>query len=91
MRKTTIIISICIVTLLLGYTGYRGYQVWKQNHWLTLARNFAAKSDYPNERLSLQQVLQVNPNNLDANRMLANLAEIRGRLWRCCCGNGLWN
>jgi len=75
MRKITIIISICIVTLLLGYTGYRGYQVWKQNHWLALAKGFAAKSDYANEKLSLQQVLQANPKNLDANRMIANLAE----------------
>ena len=75
MRKITIIISICIVTLLLGYTGYRGYQVWKQNHWLALAKGFAAKSDYANEKLSLQQVLRSNSKNLDANRMMANLAE----------------
>lgn len=75
MRKTTIIISACIVTLLLGYTGYRGYQVWKQNHWLTLAKGFAAKADVRNEMLSLQQVLRANPNNLEACRLAANLAE----------------
>lgn len=75
MRKTTVIISICIVTLLLGYTGYRGYQVWKQNHWLTLAKSFAAKGDLRNEMLSLQQVLRANPHNLEACRMAANLAD----------------
>lgn len=75
MRKTTILISSCIVTLLLGYTGYRGYQVWKQNHWLTLAKNFAAKSDIRNEMLSLQQVLRANPHNLEACRLAANLAD----------------
>jgi predicted Zn-dependent protease len=76
MRKTIIIISVCIVTLLLGYTGYRGYQVWKQNHWLTLAKNFAAKADYRNEMLSLQQVLRANPRNVEANRMQAEVATL---------------
>jgi len=75
MRKTTIIIASCIVALLLGYTGYRGYQVWKQNHWLGLAKGFAAKSDYRNVSLSLGQVLRANPNNLEACRMAAQLAE----------------
>ncbi len=75
MRKTIIIISSCIVTLLLGYTGYRGYKVWKQDHWLTMAKGFAAQSDSRNEILCLRQALNLNPQNLEACRMMADLAD----------------
>ena len=76
MRKIIIIIiSSCIVALLLGYAGYRGYRVWKQNHWLALAKDFASKGDLNSESLSLQQVLRANPQNVEACRMMANLAE----------------
>ena len=75
MRKPIIIISGCIAMLLLGYTGYRGYQVWKQNHWLVMAKGFAAKVDVRNEALCLQQALRLNPHNLEACRLMANLAD----------------
>ena len=75
MRKTIIAIACCIVLLLLGYAGFRGYQVWKQNHWLVMAKNFAAKDDARNEILCLQQLLRLNPRNLEACRMMAGLTE----------------
>lgn len=75
MRKIFLVLSCCVVALLLGYSGYRGYRVWAQNHWISLARQFAAKSDARNELLSLQQVLRSNPRNLEACRMMANLTE----------------
>ncbi len=75
MRKIIIILSGCSVVLLLAYAGYRGYEVWKQNHWLSLAKQFAAKMDMPNEFLALEQVLQANSRNVEATRMMANLAE----------------
>lgn len=76
MRKTIIIIVSCIVVLLLGYTGYRGYKVWKEKHWLALAKEFAGKADINNEVLSLQQVLTMNPQNVEACRMMANICEL---------------
>ncbi len=75
MRKTIIAISCCIVLLLLGYTGYRGYQVWKENHLMSLAKVFAQREDARNETLCLQQVLHVNPRNLEACRRMAALTE----------------
>ena len=74
MRKS-IIIAGCIVTMLLGYTGYRGYQVWKQSHWLVMANDCAAKGDLRNELLCLQQALRLNPQNQEACRLMANLAD----------------
>jgi hypothetical protein len=75
MRKATIIISFFIALLLVSYTGWRGYKVWKQGHWLKMARGFAAKGDGRNELLCLRQALNVNPQNLEACRMMADLAD----------------
>ena len=76
MRKTIIILVSCTVVLLLGYSGYRGYELWKQNHWLSLAKQFAAKHDTHNEFLCLEQALQFNSRNVEACRMMANLADL---------------
>src|SRR5690349_13862883 len=75
MRKIIIAISCCIVLLLLGYASFRGYQVWKQNHLLALAKSFAAQADARNELLCLQQLLGVNSRNVEGCRMMAALNE----------------
>jgi len=75
MRKIIILLSCCIVLLLLGYTGYRGYRVWKQSHGMDMAKAFYAKADYRSAVLSLQQVLKANPRNIEACRLMANLTE----------------
>jgi Flp pilus assembly protein TadD len=75
MRKLITVLSCCIVLLLLGYTSYRGYQVWKQSHGMAMAQAYFAKGDARNAMLSLQQVLHVNPRNIDACRLMANLTE----------------
>jgi cytochrome c-type biogenesis protein CcmH/NrfG len=76
MRKIIIVAVTCVVVLLLGYTGYRGYKVWREKHWLALAKQFAAKADINNEVLSLQQVLRLNPQNADACRLMANVCDV---------------
>jgi Flp pilus assembly protein TadD len=75
MRKIIIILSCCIVVLLLSYTSYRGYRVWKQSHGMAMARGYFAKADVGNAILSLRQVLIINPRNLEACRMMAGLTE----------------
>lgn len=86
MRKLVIVLSGCLVVLLTGYVGYRGYQVWKQNHDLTLAREFLGRGDIGNARLCLEQILHGNARNVDACRLMANLAEVSRSpstlLWR---------
>jgi Flp pilus assembly protein TadD len=74
MRKIVVILTCSTVVLLLGFAGYRGYELWKQSHWMSLAKNFAAKGDAHNEFLSLEQVLNSNARNVEACRMMANLA-----------------
>src|SRR5579859_203608 len=79
MRKIIVILAACTVILLLGYSGYRAFELWKQSHGLALAKQFSAKGDADNEALALEQVLHANPRNLEANRMMANLAD--GARW----------
>jgi hypothetical protein len=78
MRKTILILLSCTVLLLLGYSGYRAYELWKKNHWMTLAKEYSAKGDGHNEFLSLEHVLELNPRDIEGCRMMANLAEMSG-------------
>lgn len=78
MRKTLIVLLCCVLVLLGGYSAFRAYELWKQNHWMTLAKTFAADGDVPNEILCLKQVLHYNPRNVEACRMAANLADAAG-------------
>jgi predicted Zn-dependent protease len=86
MRKIFIIVLCCVAVLLAGYAGYRGYQVSKRSHLISLARQFMAKSDARNALLSVQQVLRSDPQNLEATRMMAQLTEAArspsALLWR---------
>jgi hypothetical protein len=75
MRKTITLLTCFLALLLVGYTSYRGYQVWKQKHGMAMARSYLAKADLRNTILSLQQVLSTNPRNLGACRMMAGLTE----------------
>ena len=75
MRKIVIILLCCTTALLAGYAGYRGYKVWKQSHMISLARGFLAKSDNRNALLCLQQALRSNSRNIEACRLMAELAE----------------
>lgn len=75
MRKLIIVISCGIVLLLLGYTGYRTFQIWKQSHLLAMAKSYLAHADMRDTVLSLQQLLKTNPRNLEACRMMAGLSE----------------
>lgn len=86
MRKIIIILSCCVGLLLLGYSGYRGFQIWKQSHGMAMAKAYFAKGDARNTILSLQEVLNTNPRNIDACRMIAGLTEKarnqRALVWR---------
>src|SRR5690348_4171899 len=86
MRKILIILLCCTVVLMAGYVGLRAYRSWKQAHLLSLAREFAAKSDVRNAVLAAQQALRTNPRNVDACRFMAELAETNfapeAVLWR---------
>ena len=76
MRKMFIIVLGCVAVLLAGYASYRGYKVWKNKHLMSAARAFLAKADGRNAMLALQEVLHSDPRNLDATRVMAELADV---------------
>jgi Flp pilus assembly protein TadD len=76
MRKFIILVSSCVALLLVGYTSYRGFQVWKQRHGIAMAKAYFAKGNARGAFLSLQSVLRANPRNIEACRMMAAMLEM---------------
>jgi Flp pilus assembly protein TadD len=75
MRKLFIMVVCCVAVLLTTYVGYRGFKVWKSRHLVALSHDFLAKSDRRDAALSAQEILQTDPKNLDAVRVMAAVAE----------------
>ncbi len=75
MRKLIYILVGSIGLLLLGYTAYRGYLVWRENRLITMARAYLAKADTKDAVLSLQQLIHGSPRNLEATRLMAGLMD----------------
>jgi hypothetical protein len=86
MRKILITLLCCTIVLLAGYVGVRAYRSWKQEHLLSLAREFAVKGDLRNAMLSASGVLRANPRNIEACRFMAVMAETNNSpdtvIWR---------
>ena len=69
----SLIIAIgCLGLWFFGRTPYRHYQ---EQRGIEQARKALAKGDYRNASLSARQTLQVNPLNLEACQLMADLAE----------------
>jgi hypothetical protein len=78
MRKILIVLLAGTVLLLVGYAAYRGYKVYKQERMVKLARQFIEKNDVRNAVLALNQALASNPRNVQALRLMAELAGAAG-------------
>jgi predicted Zn-dependent protease len=75
--KKVILASVAVVLGLLGLWFYgrpadRGYQ---ETRAVEQARKYLAESDYRNASLSARQALRTDPRNLEACRIMAELAE----------------
>ena len=77
MRKVLLIVMGCTAALLVSYAAYRSYKVWKQQHFVRLAREFFAKSDIRNAVLCLDKVLASNPQQLEAIRLMATMSDLQ--------------
>lgn len=75
MRKIFLIGLGCLVLLFLGYAGYLSFSKSKEARLLGMARRFMARSDKQDAVLSLTEVLHLDPQNIAATRMMADLAE----------------
>ena len=69
----------CIVFALLAFGAYRVYGAWREKHLAKQTQEFFDRGDYKSAVLVARHVLQLNPNNLAACRIMAKTAEIAGR------------
>jgi predicted Zn-dependent protease len=79
-------LAVCgLVAILLG-TGHRGYSAWRKHHLSAQAQDFLTRKDYASAVLVARRVLQLDPKNVAACRIMAETAELAGKLealsWR---------
>src|SRR2546425_3268801 len=77
MKKTLIIAGSLLIFAAVGcwFYGRPAYKRHKEVSFIERARQFKAKGDFRNASLSARQTLAVNPRNLEACRILAEIAE----------------
>jgi predicted Zn-dependent protease len=69
-------LAVLVGVLGLWFYGRPAYRHHKEAQFLERTRQFIAQGDFRNANLSARQTLQVNPLNLDASRIMAELAEM---------------
>jgi len=70
---------VCALVAVAGFGSYRGYGVWRKRHLSEQAQEFFAKKDYPSAVLVARHVLQLDPKNIVACRIMAETAELAGK------------
>ncbi len=76
-----IFLAIAALIALLAFAGYfslRAFHGWQKDRLLTQANALLHDGDYKRASLDAERVLQIDPNNADANRLLATMAERGG-------------
>jgi Tfp pilus assembly protein PilF len=75
--KKVVITGVLVFLGLLGLWFYArpAYNQHRETRAVGQAKSYLAKGDYRNAALSARQALQVNPRNLEACRMMAELAD----------------
>jgi hypothetical protein len=75
-----------IAVLVLSLGGYRGYQALRERHLAKQTSEFFERGDYQSAVLVARRVLQSNQSSVRACRIMAETAEIAGRVeaisWR---------
>lgn len=68
-------LAFCLVLVMGGYGAYRGYRSLRQGRLIKQAKAYAATSEDRKAQLCLQRALRYNPRDVDACRLMAELAE----------------
>ena len=72
-------LAVCALVAALGFGGYRGYGAWRKRHLSQQAQAFFAQRDYQSAVLVARHVLQLDPKNAAACRIMAETAELAGK------------
>ena len=72
-------LAVCLLVAGIAFGGYRGYGVWRKSHLSKQSQDFFARGDYQSAVLVARRLLQRDPNNVAACRVMADTAELAGR------------
>lgn len=75
-RFVVVLVLALIVLVPIAWFGRPAYRHYQEKRAVRQAERFIAKGDYRNASLTARQALLTNPQNLDACRMMAELAEL---------------
>ena len=68
-------LSAVVVLVLLCWGGFRFYRGWEEGHLVRRASAVLSGGDFKIASLNARRVLQLNPENADAMRLMAEIAE----------------
>lgn len=72
-------IAVFVLIAAFSLGGYRVYGVWRRHHLSQQAQEFLIRQDYQSAALVARELLQLDPNNVSACRVMAETAELAGR------------
>lgn len=75
MKTLYIALGILVAVAAGAWLSRPAYKHWKQQRCVEQARGFLAREDYRNAALATRQALSLNPANVEATRIMAELVE----------------
>jgi cytochrome c-type biogenesis protein CcmH/NrfG len=72
-------LATCGLAAILALGSYRGYGVWRKRHLSQQAQDFYARQDYQSAVLVARHLLQLDPKNIAACRIMAEVGELAGK------------
>jgi cytochrome c-type biogenesis protein CcmH/NrfG len=72
-------LGLCGLAALVAFGIYRGYGTWQKHHLSQQAQDFLKRSDYPSAVLVARHLLQLDPSNAVACRVMAETASLAGK------------
>lgn len=73
-----ITVTIFVVLIAGGIYGYKQFRGWQQRRLVAQGNAFFAQGDYKRASLNARRILQINPDNVQGERLMARLAEKAG-------------
>ncbi len=78
LQRILIGLAALAVLALMGWGGLLAFKVWRVQHTVHRARTLLDKKNYADAALSLRWALQRNPRDIEATRMMAEIAAANG-------------
>jgi predicted Zn-dependent protease len=72
-------LGVCGLAAILALGTYRGYGIWRKHHLSQQAQDFLARKDYASAVLVARHLLQLDPKNVAASRVMAETASLAGK------------